>query len=66
MAKPLDGIALHAYFRRLGFPRETQELLTRIRLQVLLLHAQGIYPSHQKLRPLLPAGLIPFLSNRVE
>jgi putative transposase len=31
MAKPLDGVALHAYFRRLGFPRETQELLTCIR-----------------------------------
>lgn len=32
MAKPLDGIALQAYFRRLGFGRETQELLTQIRL----------------------------------
>ena len=31
MAKPLDGIALLAYFRRLGFSRETQELLIRIR-----------------------------------
>jgi putative transposase len=32
MARPLDGIALQAYFRRLGFRRETQELLTHIRL----------------------------------
>ncbi len=32
MAKPLDGIALQAYFRRLGFGRATQELLTQIRL----------------------------------
>jgi hypothetical protein len=31
MAKPLDGIALLAYFRQLGFSRETQELLRRIR-----------------------------------
>lgn len=31
MAKPLDGIALQAYFRRLGFGRVTQELLTQIR-----------------------------------
>ena len=31
MAKPLDGIALLAYFRRVGFSRETQELLTHIR-----------------------------------
>jgi putative transposase len=31
MAKPLDGIALLAYFRRLGFSRETQELLLCIR-----------------------------------
>jgi putative transposase len=32
MAKPLDGIALQAYFRRLGIGHETQELLTQIRL----------------------------------
>ena len=32
MAKPLDGIALQAYFRRIGFGRPTQELLTQIRL----------------------------------
>jgi hypothetical protein len=31
MAKSLDGAALFAYFRRLGFPKETQELLMRIR-----------------------------------
>ncbi len=31
MAKPLDGIALQAYFHRLGFPRETRELLVHIR-----------------------------------
>lgn len=31
MAKPLDGIAFQAYVRRLGFSREAQELLTRIR-----------------------------------
>src|SRR6266516_364488 len=31
MAKALDGIALLAYFRRLGFPRETQDLLAHIR-----------------------------------
>ncbi len=31
MAKPLDGIAFQAYVRRLGFSRETQELLTHIR-----------------------------------
>ena len=31
MAKALDGIALYTYFRRLGFSRETQELLIRIR-----------------------------------
>ncbi len=29
MAKPLDGIALQAYVRGLGFPRETQKLLTQ-------------------------------------
>jgi hypothetical protein len=29
-----------------------------VRQQVLALHAQGIYPSHQKLRSLLPAGLM--------
>jgi hypothetical protein len=31
MAKALDGTALYTYFRRLGFPRETQELLMHIR-----------------------------------
>jgi putative transposase len=31
MAKPLDGIAFLTYVRRLGFPRETQEVLTHIR-----------------------------------
>src|SRR6266704_2454326 len=31
MAKPLDGLALQAYFRRLGFERVTQELLIHIR-----------------------------------
>lgn len=31
MARPLDGVALQAYFRRLGFPRETQDLLIHIR-----------------------------------
>jgi putative transposase len=31
MAKPLDGIVLLTYFRRLGFSREAQELLTHIR-----------------------------------
>ena len=31
MTKPLDGIVLLAYFRRLGFSKETQELLTHIR-----------------------------------
>src|SRR6266487_4489501 len=31
MAKPLDGLALQAYFRRLGFERPTQELLSHIR-----------------------------------
>jgi putative transposase len=31
MAKPFDGIALQAYFRRQNFPRETQELLMHIR-----------------------------------
>src|ERR1700676_2379633 len=31
MAKPLDGIALQAYFRRLSFGRVTQELLIHIR-----------------------------------
>src|SRR5260370_7287346 len=31
MAKPLDGITFQAYVRRLGFSRETQELLTHIR-----------------------------------
>ncbi len=31
MTKPLDGIALQAYFRRLGFSRATQELLIHIR-----------------------------------
>ncbi len=31
MAKALDGTALYTYFRRLGFPRETQDLLTHIR-----------------------------------
>jgi hypothetical protein len=30
----------------------------KVRQQVLSLHAQGIYPSHQKLRALLPAGLM--------
>jgi len=31
MAKPLDGIALQAYFRRLGYERVTQDLLIHIR-----------------------------------
>src|SRR6266446_10368224 len=31
MAKALDSTALYTYIRRLGFPRETQELLTHIR-----------------------------------
>ncbi len=31
MAKPLDGIELLAYFHRLNFSKETQELLTSIR-----------------------------------
>ncbi len=31
MARALDGTALYTYFRRLGFPRETQELLMHIR-----------------------------------
>ncbi len=31
MAKPLDGIALQAYFHRLGLSRETQELLAHMR-----------------------------------
>ena len=31
MAKPLDGVALQAYFRRLGYQRETQDLLIHIR-----------------------------------
>jgi putative transposase len=31
MARPLDGIVGLSYFRRLGFSKETQELLTRIR-----------------------------------
>src|SRR5438874_7117871 len=31
MAKPLDGIALQAYFRRQNFPRETQDLWIHIR-----------------------------------
>src|SRR5438132_9898601 len=31
MAKPLDGIALQAYFRRLGYERVTQDLLSHIR-----------------------------------
>jgi putative transposase len=31
MVKPLDGIALQAYFRRLGFERATQDLLIHIR-----------------------------------
>src|SRR5713226_6747995 len=31
MAKALDSTALYAYFRRLGFSRETQEVLIHIR-----------------------------------
>src|SRR5260370_21661073 len=31
MAKPLDGVAFLTYVRRLGLPRETQEVLTQIR-----------------------------------
>ena len=31
MAKPLDGVALPAYFRRLGYERVTQDLLMHIR-----------------------------------
>ncbi len=31
MAKALDGTALYAYFRRLDFSRETQEVLIHIR-----------------------------------
>ncbi|HYU73279.1 MAG TPA: hypothetical protein VEL31_11420 [Ktedonobacteraceae bacterium] len=34
------------------------EIRERVRQQVLTLHTQGIYPSHQKLRALLPAGLM--------
>jgi hypothetical protein len=32
MARPLDGTALHAYFRQFGFPQQTQELLISVRL----------------------------------
>src|SRR2546426_11210147 len=31
MRRPLDGIAFQTYIRRLGFSRDTQELLTHIR-----------------------------------
>src|ERR1700740_3277264 len=31
MAKPHDGVALPAYFRRLGYERATQDLLIHIR-----------------------------------
>ena len=31
MTKPLDGTAFHIYSRRLGFPQQTQELLTSVR-----------------------------------
>src|SRR5450631_1087851 len=31
MAKPLDGLALQAYFRRLGLSGETQDVLRHIR-----------------------------------
>src|SRR5258705_11138342 len=31
MAKPLDGLALQTYFRRLGLQPEAQELLLRVR-----------------------------------
>jgi hypothetical protein len=31
MSRPLDGVALHAYFHRLGFERVTQDLLIHIR-----------------------------------
>src|SRR5438552_2238388 len=31
MAKPLDGVALPAYFRRLGYERSTRDLLIHIR-----------------------------------
>src|SRR5438034_9040488 len=31
MRRPLDGIAFQTYVRRLGFSRDTQELLTHIR-----------------------------------
>ncbi len=31
MAKALDGTALYTYFRRLGFSRETQDMLIHIR-----------------------------------
>src|SRR5260370_7990887 len=31
MAKPLDGVALQAYFRRLGIRQDTREVLTVIR-----------------------------------
>ncbi len=40
MAKPLDGLALQAYFRRLGFERVTQ----------------GIPPTHHRVRRVLPSG----------
>ncbi len=36
----------------------------RVRQQVLSLHAQGIYPSQQKLRSLLPAGLMHQIAAR--
>ena len=31
MTRPLDGVALQAYFRRLGYQRETQDFLIHIR-----------------------------------
>jgi len=31
MTRPLDGISLHTYFRRLGLQPEAQELLIRVR-----------------------------------
>jgi hypothetical protein len=34
------------------------EIRERVRQQVLSLHAQGIYPSHKKVRSLLPPGLM--------
>lgn len=47
----------HEYRKQQGEQR-LLEIREKVRQQVLSLHAQGMYPSHHKVRSLLPPGLL--------